>query len=125
MRGYLWLATVAAFVAMGAWGYIQHQRAGLLYVKVEAIEGQRDAALSTLKIERSNAAKLARISDARQRQINKLTIQSAQQQKALNEALKANREWADSVVPDSVWDAITGSPADAEPARSGLDTGDT
>jgi hypothetical protein len=115
-----YLIALAAFVVLGLLGYGQYQRAQAATAKVAQVTQQRDALAASLAQAEKDKKLQAAISGELQRKLNALAEQSAAKQKALNDALKANRPWADAPVPDSVWDALgvpgaAGDPGQAEP----------
>lgn len=118
------LSVVLAFAGLGWWG--QSQRSSAIKSKAEAVAlaAQLSGTKAALEKSEQDAKDKASVSLGRQKQINQLLAQAEVQSKALNEALKQNRAWADAAVPDGVWDAIAGpTSADTQAAtRPGVDT---
>jgi uncharacterized protein HemX len=116
------LLLLLSMAGLGLWGQYEHLQAVKAKGEVKALAVQNNGLQKALDASKANAESLARISDARQTKINQLSIRGQQIQKALNEALKANQEWAAGTVPDGVWDAL-GAPARGadQQARPGVD----
>ena len=112
MTKYLLLA-LALFAALaGGWGYIEHQRAEKHELAAKVQKDRADGLAKNVERLEEQAALQRATSLARQQELNRLRKLAEDRQKALNEALKANPDWADDSLPPSVYDAITG-PLDA------------
>jgi hypothetical protein len=113
------LLMVLSLTGVGLWG--QHERLVAVKAKAEvtALQTRNDGLQRALDSEAKEGVRKDAINLAKQRTINQLTADAAKNQQKLNEALKANRAWADAPVPDSVWDAI-GSPAPSGEAKDGI-----
>lgn len=116
---YLLLGLALLAALLGLWGWGEHQRAGRAAEQVKVQRDRADGLSAALDKATQQAAVQREVSLARAQELTRLRKQADATQKALNEALKANRDWADAPVPSSVLDALTGP--DASPARSGLD----
>ena len=101
-----YLAAFLAFVLLAVFGYAQYERAERIAAGAKLVTAQRDALAKSLEQAEKDKQLLAAVSEERQKHLDKLTRENAAKQKALNEALKANSDWADARVPDSVWDAL-------------------
>jgi len=114
------LLAALAFAGLGLWGQQQHLAATKAKAEVQTLtktlEGTKAALDASVKDGKAKAA----INLAKQRRINQLAATAAQTQKALNEALKENRAWADARVPDGVLSAIDPT-YDPAPAGPGVD----
>lgn len=114
------LLAALAFAGIGLWGQQQRLAATKAKAEVHALNQRNEALSGALVAADKDARRIARISDARQVKINQLALTAQRTQKALDEALKANRAWADAPVPDSVWDAL--APTDRSvPPGPGVD----
>lgn len=98
------LAAAVALVAALAAGTTYHY----MSKRLSEAKARYEVAEQTL---RANAAAMA----AKDRALAKLRKQHAEQDKELANALKANPEWADSRVPDAVFDSLF--PDQASPAE--------
>jgi len=120
MTKYLLIALALVAALAGAYGAFEHQRAEVHKARAarsEAALAAANAAVETLTAQ----AKLQReVSLARQREINRLRQLAEATQKALNEAIKDNPDWAREPLPDSVLRALIGA-GDPEPARPSVD----
>lgn len=102
------LALVLAFVGLWQWGQQGHKSAREATEKAQVIATQRDGLKTALNAADENARKSRAAILKRLEQEAKLRKQAEKKAKELNDALKANPDWAKQPVPDSVWDAIAG-----------------
>jgi hypothetical protein len=103
------MALLLAFAGLGLWGQQQHLAAVKATAKVGSLTTELSGTKTALTRAEKEAKDKAAIGLQRQQRINTLLAQAEAQSKALNEALKENRAWADALVPDSVWDALGAS----------------
>jgi hypothetical protein len=90
------IALIAMLIAAGGGGLLVYR---MNAAKVAELEARALSAETSLKA--TNAAL-----DAKVKAMAALDKRYQAKQKALNDALKANPDWAAATVPDAVWDSV-------------------
>lgn len=113
---YLYLAALAVFLAVAAWGWQGHQKARQAVQKAEAIATQLEASNEALRaLKRAEAIRNETLK-AHASELKRLRAEAVKRQKDLDDALKAAPEWSDTPLPPGVLCA-------ANPGLAGCDQG--
>ena len=99
------LLALVVFMGLGAAVYIEHERADTAEAQVATLSASLAASQASL--------------DAYTASVQKAVKTASTNQTKVTNALKANPDWADTAVPDDVWDSLYGnrpSAASRQPA---------
>lgn len=121
------ITAVLALAALLMWQDARHSRQNAAHAvsRAESIATQLDAAKAAQRAYERNAATERAVLTKRVAQASALAAKANARTKELEDALKSNASWADSPIPDSVFDAISnpvraGAPEHSSASDSGL-----
>lgn len=106
-----------AVLLLVIWGLVGHQKARQATNETRVVQTQLDGTRVALRASKEAADKAALVAERRLAVAQKQLKEAQAAQRKLNDALKANPDWADAPVPASVWDALASS-AGGSPATS-------
>jgi hypothetical protein len=116
-----WLAGILAGVllvgGLYAWGRQGHQNAAQAVERTRVVQTQLNVSNAALKTANEDAERNRTIAASRLKDLTVLRKDYIAKNKELQNALQANRQWADAPVPDGVWDALTGPRSGASAAQ--------
>lgn len=101
------IALIALLIAAGGGGALVYR---FHLAAVQELEARASAAEKSLE-------STSRALQAQSKAYKELDAKYAAKDKALNDALKQNPEWASGAVPDSVYDSLFGGSTKAAPAK--------
>ena len=106
MMKYLLGILLAALLAVGAWGWKADSRAVAAQTQADLYQRSYEGEKAAREALVESAVRAEKALVARAVYAEALLTKSKKDNRALQEALNANREWADAPVPDGVRDAL-------------------